>query len=96
MIPPSRVRVPAPTIGHSLAAAGGALAVFVTACLIPDTGIVLSGDQNSNAVKILERAGLTDEFPLLTSIYRIAFEQAPPQSMIEGMSSLRDQLNPKP
>ena len=24
MIPPSRVRVPAPTIGHSLAAAGGA------------------------------------------------------------------------
>ena len=39
MIPPSRVRVPAPTIGHSLAAAGGALAVFVTACLIPDPAI---------------------------------------------------------
>ena len=61
MIPPSRVRVPAPTIGHSLAAAGGALAVFVTACLIPDTGIVLSGDQNSNAVKILERAATSVE-----------------------------------
>ncbi len=57
-----RSLIPTPTPGHTLAAAAGAAAVFVTAaCLIPDTGILLSGDQNSNAVQILERAGTSVE-----------------------------------
>ena len=59
---PARSMLPAPTRGHVLAALTGASAVFVVAaCIIPDTGIVLSGDQNAFAVQILERAATSVE-----------------------------------
>jgi len=41
--------------------------------------------------RILERDGTLEEYPLFSSIYRIAFEDAPPESMIAAVACAEDE-----
>ena len=49
----------APLRGRTVWLAGAAAAAAFGACIVPDTGIVLTGDLNAAAVQILERAPVT-------------------------------------
>eukprot|EP00288_Rhodomonas_lens_P013836 CAMPEP_0177710606 /NCGR_PEP_ID=MMETSP0484_2-20121128/11424_1 /TAXON_ID=354590 /ORGANISM="Rhodomonas lens, Strain RHODO" /LENGTH=461 /DNA_ID=CAMNT_0019222297 /DNA_START=45 /DNA_END=1430 /DNA_ORIENTATION=- len=43
--------------------------------------------------RILERDGQLEEYPLFTAIYRIAFEGAPPESMIAAVSCIENECS---